>query len=66
MVSSSISTTATELIPIRVSSVFVFQPGQDPYCFVEFADHFSAAQALQTMNGREVMGKVSQLTKLCR
>lgn len=34
------------------------QPGQDPYCFVEFADNASAGAALNTMNGREVFGKV--------
>ncbi|XP_067937316.1 cytotoxic granule associated RNA binding protein TIA1-like isoform X2 [Watersipora subatra] len=35
----------------------IYEPGQDPYCFVEFSDHQSASNALATMNGREVMGK---------
>jgi len=40
-----------------VGCKMIYEPGQDPYCFVEFADHQSAATALNTMNGREVMGK---------
>ena len=36
-----------------------FQPGHEPYCFVEFADHQSAAAALAAMNKRNCMGRVS-------
>lgn len=35
------------------------QPGHEPYCFVEFADHQSAAAALAAMNKRNCMGRVS-------
>lgn len=37
----------------------MFQPGHEPYCFVEFADHQSAAAALAAMNKRNCMGRVS-------
>ncbi|CAG0917188.1 unnamed protein product [Notodromas monacha] len=33
------------------------QTGGDPYCFVEFADHNSAANALAAMNKRKCLGK---------
>lgn len=36
-----------------------FQPNQDPYCFVEFYDHESAAAALAAMNKRMCLGRVS-------
>ncbi|KAG0432274.1 hypothetical protein HPB47_020998, partial [Ixodes persulcatus] len=38
----------------------VSQPGNDPYCFVEFTDHQSAASALLAMNKRLCYGKVSR------
>lgn len=37
----------------------LFQPNQDPYCFVEFYDHESAAAALAAMNKRMCLGRVS-------
>ena len=33
--------------------------GNDPYCFVEFYEHKHAIAALTAMNGRKIMGKVS-------
>ncbi|CAN7945207.1 unnamed protein product, partial [Ixodes pacificus] len=39
----------------------VSQPGNDPYCFVEFTDHQSAASALLAMNKRLCYGKVGGL-----
>ena len=53
----------------NVCFLFSFQPGNDPYCFVEFAEHQAAAAALLAMNKRMCMGRVSgpyllsQLTK---
>ena len=32
-------------------------PGNDPYCFVEFQDNSTATAALATMNKRMIMGK---------
>ncbi|VDN31034.1 unnamed protein product [Gongylonema pulchrum] len=34
-----------------------FHSGSDPYAFVEFADHYTAAQALQAMNKRILLDK---------
>lgn len=34
----------------------------DPYCFVEFYDHGSAAAALAAMNKRMCLGRVSGLS----
>jgi hypothetical protein len=39
--------------------LFYFQPGNDPYAFVEFADHNAAAAALAAMNKRNFLEKVS-------
>ena len=36
----------------------MFQAGNDPYAFVEFYDHQSAAAALAAMNKRMCLGKV--------
>ena len=36
-----------------------FQPGNDPYAFVEFAEHQAAAAALMAMNKRMCLGRVS-------
>ncbi|GFS46815.1 nucleolysin TIAR [Trichonephila inaurata madagascariensis] len=33
------------------------EPGNDPYCFVEFTDHQAAAAALLAMNKRQCLGK---------
>lgn len=33
------------------------EPGNDPYCFVEFAEHSAAANALLTMKGRMCMNR---------
>ncbi|KAH3789235.1 hypothetical protein DPMN_167410 [Dreissena polymorpha] len=33
------------------------EPNQDPYCFVEFYDHESAAAALAAMNKRMCLGR---------
>jgi len=35
----------------------IHEPGNDPYCFVEFHDHNAAANALMTMNKRQCLGK---------
>ncbi|XP_077499887.1 TIA1 cytotoxic granule associated RNA binding protein Rox8 isoform X1 [Amblyomma americanum] len=35
----------------------IHEPGNDPYCFVEFSDHQSAASALLAMNKRLCFGK---------
>lgn len=37
---------------------FLVQGTNDPYAFVEFADHYTAAQALQAMNKRVLLDKV--------
>jgi len=39
--------------------LFYLQPGNDPYAFVEFADHNAAAAALAAMNKRNFLEKVS-------
>ncbi|XP_067144079.1 nucleolysin TIAR-like isoform X2 [Centruroides vittatus] len=35
----------------------IHEPGNDPYCFVEFTDHQAAAAALLAMNKRQCLGK---------
>ena len=40
--------------------LFVLQPGNDPYAFVEFAEHQAAAAALMAMNKRMCLGRVSR------
>ena len=35
----------------------IHEPGNDPYCFVEFVDHQAAATALLTMNKRQCFGR---------
>lgn len=35
----------------------IHEPGNDPYAFVEFVEHISAATALSTMNKRNCMGR---------
>ena len=47
------------MLILIVLFLFVLQPGHEPYCFVEFADHQSAAAALAAMNKRNCMGRVS-------
>ena len=42
-------------------SVFYLQPENDPYAFVEFAEHSYAASGLMAMNKRMCMGRVSPL-----
>lgn len=42
--------------------LFTFQPGNDPYAFVEFAEHTAAAAALLAMNKRNCMNRVSTLS----
>lgn len=44
---------------INVFLLFYLQPGHEPYCFVEFAEHHSAAAALAAMNKRNCLGRVS-------
>jgi len=39
------------------SCKIVHEPGNDPYCFLEFYDHASAANALLTMNKRQCFGR---------
>ena len=36
----------------------IHEPSGDPYAFVEFNDHRSAEQALQTLNGRKIYNMV--------
>nr|XP_045614202.1 proline-rich protein 12-like [Procambarus clarkii] len=43
--------------PVR-SCKLIHESGNDPYCFVEFADRQSAEHALHTMNKRLCLGKV--------
>lgn len=33
--------------------------GHDPYCFVEFYEHRHATATIAAMNGRKILGKVS-------
>jgi hypothetical protein len=48
------------LLNLFISIFFLsWQPGHEPYCFVEFAEHHSAAAALAAMNKRNCMGRVS-------
>lgn len=49
-------------VEIDSNLIFLFcqQPGHEPYCFVEFAEHHSAAAALAAMNKRNCMGRVSR------
>lgn len=44
---------------INAFLLFYLQPGHEPYCFVEFAEHHSAAAALAAMNKRNCLGRVS-------
>jgi len=45
-------------IGVAVSNCkIIHEPGNDPYCFVEFYDHNSAAAALLTMNKRQLFGR---------
>ena len=44
-----------------VDCLLELQPGHEPYCFVEFADHQSASNALAAMNKRNCMGRVSRI-----
>ena len=46
-------------IVVLTVNLYLFQPNQDPYCFVEFYDHESAAAALAAMNKRMCLGRVS-------
>lgn len=55
---------------IDSESVFVFffclscpfqTAGHDPYCFVEFYEHRHAMATIAAMNGRKILGKVSDL-----
>ncbi|XP_060572555.1 nucleolysin TIAR-like isoform X10 [Ruditapes philippinarum] len=39
------------------SCKIILEPNQDPYCFVEFYDHESAAAALAAMNKRMCLGR---------
>lgn len=42
----------------KVTNVkIIHEPGNDPYCFVEFAEHSAASNALLTMNKRLCLGK---------
>ena len=54
---------------VIMSCLFFFllflQPGHEPYCFVEFAEHHSAAAALAAMNKRNCMGRVSHFALFC-
>lgn len=49
-------------IIFRFSLMFLYllQPGNDPYAFVEFYEHSAAASALAAMNKRNCMGRVSR------
>lgn len=47
-----------------IDNLVYFQPGADPYCFVEFYEHKDAAAALSAMNKRMCMGRVSDLCYL--
>ena len=42
-----------------ICTFVIFQPGNDPYAFVEFAEHQAAAAALMAMNKRMCLGRVS-------
>lgn len=44
---------------MHITSKKVLQGTNDPYAFVEFADHYTAAQALQAMNKRVLLEKVA-------
>ena len=47
----------------KTPPIFLYlQPGNDPYCFVEFLEHKTAAAALMAMNKRMCIGRVSRLT----
>ncbi|XP_014680817.1 PREDICTED: nucleolysin TIAR-like [Priapulus caudatus] len=43
------------------SCKIINEAGNDPYCFVEFAEHQAAAAALLAMNKRQCLGKRSKL-----
>nr|XP_006817563.1 PREDICTED: nucleolysin TIA-1 isoform p40-like isoform X5 [Saccoglossus kowalevskii] len=43
--------------PCKSCKMIAEHGGNDPYCFVEFVEHSHAAAALQTMNGRMILGK---------
>ncbi|EGT49455.1 CBN-TIAR-2 protein [Caenorhabditis brenneri] len=41
----------------KAKIIFDFQGLADPYAFIEFSDHNQAAQALQSMNGRQLLDR---------
>ncbi|CAB3988705.1 nucleolysin TIA-1 isoform X4 [Paramuricea clavata] len=43
-----------KIAPVERCKMIYDHTGNDPYCFVEFEDHDSARNALETMNGRRV------------
>lgn len=51
-----IATLFGQIGPVTKTKV-IFDTNQDPYAFVEFADHYTAAQALQAMNRRLLLDK---------
>jgi nucleolysin TIA-1/TIAR len=44
-------------IGVVTKTKVIFDTTSDPYAFVEFADHLSAAQALQAMNHRQLLNR---------
>ena len=61
LVTSSLMTNDGDNVLSFFFVFFFLQPGHEPYCFVEFAEHHSAAAALAAMNKRNCMGRVSHL-----
>ena len=57
----SLSYTSSLPACVSKSCVLLCQGPVDPYCFVEFYDHPSAAAALAAMNKRMCMGRVSNV-----
>lgn len=51
-----IATLFSQMGPLNGCKI-IHEPGNDPYCFVEYADHQSAANALSTYNKRKVLGR---------
>ncbi|KAL3120596.1 hypothetical protein niasHT_007888 [Heterodera trifolii] len=51
-----ITTLFGQIGPVTKTKV-IFDSGSEPYAFVEFVDHYTAAQALQSMNRRLLLDK---------
>ncbi|CAD5113070.1 DgyrCDS2265 [Dimorphilus gyrociliatus] len=48
----------SQITPCRGCKI-IYEPGNDPYAFIDFEEHSGASAALQAMNKIQVLGRVS-------